>query len=354
MSSEFKTLSLHTLDYPFETLVNRINEGKLKLDPEFQRKYKWDKPHTNNKSNWERASKFIESCLMRIPLPSCYFAEDDGYHIVIDGVQRLTTIQRFVNDEFALENLTHFTELNGKKFSELGDLKDDFLSTTIRCILLRKENDKSLIREIFARLNQGAVELSHQEIRHAIYPSKFNDLLSELAKNPIIQNFKRKSVTSSSLEKDNLESEEQVLRFFALSDNPDLKNFSTFKEFLDEYMEKQSKIDDDNIIQEYRNKFYYALNNCITVFGEEKVFTNPTNNARNTQSLVHYDLLMHSLSSIDNSIIQTKKEQIKLAYIDLCNDSRFKKRLNNGIQKKSNIIKRQEDWNKALLGALNG
>ena len=54
---------------------------------------------------------------MRIPLPACYFAEDeDKNHIVIDGVQRITTIKKFFNDEFSLEGLTVFTELNGKKF----------------------------------------------------------------------------------------------------------------------------------------------------------------------------------------------------------------------------------------------
>src|ERR1700761_7992475 len=97
------TLSLHTVDYPFETLSQRAkaNPPKLILDPDFQRKYKWDK------DGWGRASKFIESCLMRIPLPSCYFAEnEEKAHLVIDGVQRITTIIRFMDDEFALEGLT--------------------------------------------------------------------------------------------------------------------------------------------------------------------------------------------------------------------------------------------------------
>uniref|UniRef100_UPI003D76686B DUF262 domain-containing protein n=1 Tax=Acinetobacter variabilis TaxID=70346 RepID=UPI003D76686B len=145
-----KTLNLYPIDYPFETLVNRIEskEPKTILDPDFQRKYKWDK------DGWGRASKFIESCLMRIPLPSCYFAEDEqGRHLVIDGVQRLTTIQKFFNDDFALESLTTFKELEGKKFSELGEFKTELENTTIRCIVLRKDNPKKLIREIFARLN---------------------------------------------------------------------------------------------------------------------------------------------------------------------------------------------------------
>jgi uncharacterized protein with ParB-like and HNH nuclease domain len=156
-----KTLDLFPIDYPFETLISRINSSTPKtiLNPDFQRKYKWDK------DGWVRASKFIESCLMRIPLPSCYFAEDEERrHLVIDGVQRLTTIKRFFNDEFALEGMTTFKELEGKKFSQIGEYQAELESTTIRCIVLRKENPKKLIREIFSRLNQGAVQLSGQEV----------------------------------------------------------------------------------------------------------------------------------------------------------------------------------------------
>lgn len=186
MTDDQKTLDLYPIDYPFETLFSRMSaaDPKLILNPDFQRKYKWDK------EGWERASKFIESCLMRIPLPSCYFAEDDsGRHVVIDGVQRLTTILRFFHDEFALEGTTTFKELEGKKFSELGQYKAELEGSTIRCIVLRKSNSKSIIREIFSRLNQGAVKLSDQEIRHALFPGSFDTLLGELAEKREIKEF---------------------------------------------------------------------------------------------------------------------------------------------------------------------
>ena len=149
-NSDTKVLNLYPIDYPFETLVGKVKSDppKLILDPDFQRKYKWDK------EGWERASRFIESCLMRIPLPTCYFAEnEDGKHLVIDGVQRITTIKKFFADEFELEGLTTFKELEGKKFSQIGVYQNELEGTTIRCIILRKENPKHLIEEIFSRLN---------------------------------------------------------------------------------------------------------------------------------------------------------------------------------------------------------
>lgn len=166
-----KTLNLYPIDYPFETLVSKINSEPptLILNSEFQQKYKWDK------NGWKRASKFIESCLMRIPLPACYLLElTDKKILVIDGVQRLSTIVNFFNDEFALEGLTIFNELEGKKFSELNEkIQSELKATTIRCIIFRKENPENLIQEIFFRLNQGAVELSNQEIKFAMSKGKF-------------------------------------------------------------------------------------------------------------------------------------------------------------------------------------
>ena len=340
-----KTLNLYPIDYPFETLVARITaipKPKLILDPDFQRKYKWDK------DGWERASKFIESCLMRIPLPSCYLAEtDDGRHIVIDGVQRLTTIVRFFKDEFALEGLTTFTQLEGRKFSELGEFRLDLEATTIRCIVLRKENPKKLIREIFSRLNQGAVALSDQEIRHAIYPGRFDDLLRELAQIESIRNFGKGP--NSAVEKDSREAEEQVLRFFAFQG--DLGKYDDrLSKYLDIFMEDKSDAETVEI-DRLRALFIQSLEKCISVFGKD-IFKDISKTSRQRQSMVYYDLLMHSLGQLPGELVTNRKEAIRLAFIKLCKDSGFQKTLSGGLQYKGSIERRRQIWAKHLEGAL--
>lgn len=334
-----KTLNLYPIDYPFETLVARLTtpSPKLVLNPDFQRKYKWDK------QGWERASKFIESCLMRIPLPSCYFAEDqDGKHIVIDGVQRLTTISKFMQDEFALEGLTTFKDLEGKKFSELGEYQAELEATTIRCIVLRKENDQALIREIFSRLNQGAVSLSEQEIRHALYHGNFDKLLSKLAAQSVIANFGKGASTSDT--KDSREAEEQVLRFFALEGN--LGGYTDrLSVYLDQFMEAhvtttQAECD------VFEQRFNQALNNCLEVFGDESFID--TSKVRARQSMVYYDLLMPSLGALTPGKAKKSKAKIKVAFIELCKSAAFQKTLSGGLQNKSSIIKRRSIW-KTLL-----
>ena len=71
-------------------VVRRLAAGRFRLDPDFQRDFVWEK---------DKQSRLIESVLMRIPLPVFYVAEDhEGLLIVVDGRQRLTTLQRFLTN----------------------------------------------------------------------------------------------------------------------------------------------------------------------------------------------------------------------------------------------------------------
>ncbi|MBQ4901346.1 DUF262 domain-containing protein [Paenibacillus sp. Marseille-P2973] len=328
-------LNLFPIDYPFETLVDRVNKGSLKLNPDFQRKYKW------NLENEEKTSRFIESCLMRIPLPACYFAEnEEKKHIVIDGVQRITTIKRFLNDEFVLEGLTAFKELEGKRFSELGDLMEDLNSYTIRCIVLRNDNSKELVQDIFARLNQGAVELTDQEIRHAIYPGPLDDLLNELSTTSIFDEFGKK-------EKNGLENQEQVLRFFGMQG--DLEDYeSRLSKYLDKYMRENQNLSEEKVY-ELKKLFLETLDKCITIF-EEDVFMDISKD-RPRRSVVYYDLLMWSFSKYDKDFLVRNKETLNKKFEEMCSLDEFQRTLSGGLQRKTSIIKRRELW-EARMGEL--
>lgn len=323
-------LNLYPVDYPFETLVSRTksNPPKLILDPDFQRKYKWDK------DGYERASRFIESCLMRIPLPACYFAENENSnHEVIDGVQRITTIKKFFQNEFKLEGLTIYKELNGKSFSELGNLKSELEGTTIRCIILRKENPKTLVAEIFARLNQGAVTLSDQEIRHAVYPGVFDNLLAKLGDNLFI------SLFQNSKSKDDRRNEELVLRYFALNEN--LLNYkSKLTKWLDTFMQKNQNIElaQAKIL---KDNFTNTLNKCLRTFNKPFV---DTNRKKLKQSIAYYDLLMWSFNKLSDEFIDSNKLKLIDKFSELCLMPEFKKAISGGLQQKGSIESRRELW----------
>lgn len=338
------TLSLNTIDYPFEALAQRVkaNPPKLILDPDFQRKYKWDK------EGWGRASKFIESCLMRIPLPSCYFAENESRaHLVIDGVQRITTIIRFMNNEFALEGMTAFKELEGKKFSELGALAADFETTTIRCVVLRNENPKELIAEIFSRLNKGAVELSDQEIRHALFSGPFDSLLVELSQRPAIKKFKMGK--SGEFRNDSREGDELVLRYFAFKETGG-EYSDNLTRFLDKYMEKSLSFDESRI-NHLRREFDQSLIACETIFSENEIFSD-INKGRNRQGIVYYDLLMNSLGGIESAVLTEKRDKIRAAFSTLCGSPEFKRLTAGGLQRKTSIARRNTLWKERLEAAI--
>src|SRR5882724_7281859 len=94
-------------DYPIDTLLirnetrtvhdvlRRIEKGSFVMDPDFQRDFIWPE---------DKQSKLVESVLLRIPLPVFYLAEDDrGRMVVVDGLQRLSTFQRFVGNHLSLK-----------------------------------------------------------------------------------------------------------------------------------------------------------------------------------------------------------------------------------------------------------
>ena len=92
-------------------VVRRMKQNIYILDPEFQRDFIWDDG---------KQSKLIESLLMRIPLPVFYLAEQaDGRIVVVDGLQRLSTIRRFLDGALTLKDTQTGDTLNGKQFSTL-------------------------------------------------------------------------------------------------------------------------------------------------------------------------------------------------------------------------------------------
>lgn len=96
-----------------DLLLRRIQYQELDLAPDFQRK----------SGIWKDGSqsRLIESILIRIPLPSFYIdATNNNKWIVVDGLQRLTALNRFViTQELKLCQMEFLKEHEGKTFKEL-------------------------------------------------------------------------------------------------------------------------------------------------------------------------------------------------------------------------------------------
>ncbi len=252
-------------DFPVDTLVRRMEEQEF-IIPGFQRDYVWKE---------EEASRFIETLLLGLPSPSLFLAKDkfSKKYLVIDGQQRLKTLQYFFQESFPngkvfklkkvvqqLEGLTYST-LPLSERRELGN-------AIIHCIIISESYDLQGIFYLFERLNTTGTPLNSQEIRNAIYHGSFSELLQDLSSNETWREL---------YAKDDIRANEQehILRFLAL--HFDLENYSgNMKNFLNQFMLKNKDLD---IISEHEIKNIFIktidfLKNCIgsKVFYEKKKF----------------------------------------------------------------------------------
>ncbi|AWX42930.1 DUF262 domain-containing protein [Metamycoplasma cloacale] len=324
-----------------ETLSSDITKNRI-LKPEYQRGLVY---------NIEKKSKLIESLLMNIPLPTIYFAqEDDITKFVVDGQQRLWTCHEFLNNHFKLKDLEVFTDLNGKYFKDLEPHYQDTISTrTMYCITISKEDsDKQF--DIFERLNRGAVALKEQEIRNCVYRGKFNNLLHKLAE--IIEN--KESYSELFVSKNNrMAFEEQILKFFTLSEE-NLKEYkSNLKKYLNKYMSKTKKVFEEKeaLDKQYEKKFINCIDVIIDILGKDafkpKELKNDKLNIVNQFSGSIFDSITVAFAWILNDYkqlhIQMNAEKIKNAIKNIqIYDEKYKNSCHWSTGKKEHLLYRIE------------
>jgi len=213
------SLSSDKLDMSFGEIINIYTDGELVIDPEFQRLFRWD---------IHQRTRFIESLLLGIPIPSIFVAEDDkGRWEVVDGLQRISTIVSFFGllknssdkNGWELEKGDIIEELEGFSIDELPfKLRLNIKRAACRFEIIKWNSDYDMRFELFSRLNTGGSLLTDQEIRNCIFRGisvKFTNDIKEFAASEQFVNLIRPT------EKQKLELylDELVLRFFSLFNN---------------------------------------------------------------------------------------------------------------------------------------
>lgn len=225
------SITSYGADYPVDSLVKRIEDGSIYV-PSFQRGFVW---------GFGQASRFVESLLLGLPVPGIFLSreQDTQKLLVIDGQQRLRTLQYFyggifadTGQEFALRDVP--SQFGGVTYKSLQDedrrrLDDSILHATIIKQDEPSEDDSS-VYHIFERLNTGGTQLHPQEVRACIYHGEFNDLLRELNNN---EHWRAVYGSVSRRMRD----QELILRFLALHHRADAYE-RPMKGFLNKYMGK--------------------------------------------------------------------------------------------------------------------
>jgi hypothetical protein len=164
-------------DWTAATLIDQLKRGNIKLDPIFQRRDAWDA---------KRKSRFIESIVLGLPIPQLVLAEakdDRGAFLVIDGKQRLLSLQQFAGlgttPALSLTGLKFREELNDKTYddfqndSRLRKHLNAFDNQPIRTVVVKNWQKEDVLYLIFHRLNSESLPLSPQELRQALHPGPF-------------------------------------------------------------------------------------------------------------------------------------------------------------------------------------
>lgn len=256
-------------DLSFRELIERYDQDEL-VKPELQRNYVWDK---------REASRFIDSLLLGLPVPSIFLAQTkEEKLLIIDGYQRIMTVRDYVRGVFSKDNksfaLSKTDKINsrwrGKQFNELSDTEQRKIrNTTIHAIVFAQQkepaSDDTSLFQVFERINTSGRTLTAQEIRNCVAQGPFNTLLFKLNED---QTWRRLfgSVAPDSRMRDM----EFILRFFALSSDQ-FKRITqerlSLRRFLDLYIKGQAAIDPATS-KEMEERFVRAVQLAEQAFGQ--------------------------------------------------------------------------------------
>jgi len=305
-------------------VCRRIDKDQYILDPDFQRDFIWPA---------EKQSKLIESILMRIPLPVFYLAErNDGKIIVVDGLQRLTTIHRFINNKFSLRHLDASNEnILGKKFSDLHPkLKTRIEDTNLILYLIDEKVPDRAKLDIFERVN-GGIALTRQQMRNCLYCGPATLLLKELAQH---KDFLK--ATGLSLNKKSMRDREFVNRFLSFH----VLGVRNYRGYMDNYLaDSLVKVNnmDRKDISSLKELFLKSMRNNTRVFGKHAFRKHHSNSqGRNIINAALFDVFSIVMSKLDEEYVNKNKNTIHEAFYSLLSDVTF----TNSITYSTNDVKR--------------
>lgn len=302
-----------------DLLAKRLRNNEIILDPEFQR--------SGDIWNQEARSRLIESMLIRIPLPAFYFdGQDENKWIVIDGLQRLTTIKEFMVDKsLRLTQLEYLTDLDERSFDELPrQFQRRIEETQVTAFIVEQGSPADVRFNIFKRLNTGGSPLTLQEIRNAVNQGPVCAFLKGLAES---EEFR--AATLGTVKSKRMVDRELVLRFMSFRMNPysDYKGTRDLDDFLSETMRDINRMTDDA-----RNALATSFKRAMTwaglLLGDQAFRKTPTgrNKSQINKALFEaWSVSLSLLSDTDLELLARHRPELLEGYARLCSSADFSK-----------------------------
>lgn len=251
-------------EYPIEVLLFKFKTGLIKdgasiYIPHYQRDFVWTELEM---------SRFIESLLLGVPIQPIFGSLDDktGFIEIIDGSQRIRTINVFVNNQLTLKGLNKLPALNGFKFEDLTLARQNkFQTISLRFQIISDKATDEIKQDIFYRINTSGNKASDSEVRKGSFGGEFYDFIIENAKNDLF----RELAPLSSAKLKRGDDQELVLRFFAYSELGEAPKVRG-RRFLDNYLQsKKTNGFDKTIMQSnFVNMLNFVKQNFETGFAK--------------------------------------------------------------------------------------
>ncbi len=292
-------------------VVKRIERQRYIMDPDFQRDFVWEP---------RKQSKLIESCVMRIPLPVLYVAEaPDGRIVVVDGLQRLATLSRFLNGKLSLTGLGEGHPLNGKKFSQLDlNLQERVEETQLILYILDKSAPQRAQLDIFERVN-GGVALSRQQMRNAIFNGAGTRWLKKMAGS---DQFSR--ATGRSLNTKIMRDREAINRFAGFY----LLGWKAYhRGDMDDFLARTIEEMNKKLPSALGHRFMSSMEHNYNLFGrhsfrkslvEGKMYAK-----RSPINIALFDVLSWAFARVSDGAIDVEKDDIRLRVMELFSEEEF-------------------------------
>lgn len=217
----------------------------------------------------EQKSLFIESLLVKLPIPTFYFDGSSSHWKVIDGLQRLYAINEFIQNKFRLTSLEYLrNECENYLYKELpGHLQARISEMEILAYVINPGTPQKVRYNIFRRINGTATRLNGQEIRYIFFRGQASDFVKKASSLPLFYNLSKGKIKSG-----RMEALEYVNRFVAF-----LYALNAYNGNMDEFLYKGMCILDEagnGQLVYTKDAFIKGLERSVQLFGEH-IFERP-------------------------------------------------------------------------------
>jgi hypothetical protein len=348
MQDPFNPAEINIISKPdtLHNIIERLRFDEIDMNTDFQRHAElWTNP---------KMSRLIESILIRFPLPAFYFdASNDDKWLIVDGLQRLSAIKKFVVDKkLVLRGLEYLTDFGGMKYDDLHRTYTRRIDECpITLFLIQPGTPEAVKYSIFRRINTGGLVLTDQEIRNAMAKPAIREYLEELA----AYEYLKKTIGDQSRR---MVDQELVLRYLAFQFMDYEQSKKNISNFLDEMIDKL-KNSSSAELDLYRKSFQDALHRCWRIFGaaafEKRVNGQQPRRRRKNSTL--FEVWTNALAVLSESEIETlyrRKEELLKKDLDMMtNNNDYFKSITYSTQKKDHFRIRRNSVAKIIREVLD-